>query len=199
MEQISPIVVNALCAVLLGLLLAAASWTDTRTRRISNKLVLVGTLTGFTLNSVLPEGAGLFSTAPGGLGFLSALSGFAVGLGTLLPLYLLRAMGAGDVKLMAMVGAFLGPASILGAVLMTFVTGGILAITVALWKGVLLNSLANVRSMMVITMIKTMSGQGAQMEALPVSATGKLPYALAIATGTVAQILLAHSGHAIFS
>lgn len=199
MEQIGPITINVLCAVLLGLLLAAASWTDARTRRISNKLVLVGALTGLALNTVLPEGAGLFSALPGRLGFLNALGGFAVGLGTLLPFYLLRAMGAGDVKLMAMIGAFLGPASILGAVLMTFLAGGILAIAVALWKGVLRSTLANVRSMMLNTAIKTMSGQGAQMEAPPASATGKLPYALAIAAGTVAQILLAHNGHAIFS
>lgn len=198
MEQIGTGTISVLCAVWLSFLLAAACWTDARIRRISNKLVLAGALSGLALNTVLPEGSGLFSSFSGGLGFLRALGGFAVGLGVLLPLYLLRAMGAGDVKLMAMIGAFLGPTSVLGAVLMTFLAGGILAIAVALWKGAFRSTLGNVRVMMLHTMIKTMSGQGARIETLPISAA-KLPYALAIAAGTVAQILLARNGHAFLS
>jgi len=201
MEQIGTgtSIISVLCAVWLGFLLAAACWTDACVRRISNKLVLAGALTGLALNTMLPEGSGLFSASPGGLGFLSSLGGFAVGLGVLLPLHLLRAMGAGDVKLMAMIGAFLGPASTLGAVLMTFLAGGILALAVALWKGVLRSTLANVRFMMLHTMIKTMSGQGAQIDAPSAATTGKLPYALAIAAGTFVQILLAHNGRAFLS
>jgi len=201
MEQIGSgtSTISVLCAMWLWILLAAASWTDLRVRRISNKLVLAGALSGVVLNTVLPEGSGLFGVLPGGLGFLNALGGLAAGLGVLLPLYLLRAMGAGDVKLMAMIGAFLGPASTLGAVLMTFLAGGILALAVALWKGVLRSTLANIRFMMLHTMIKAMSGQGTQIDASPASATGKLPYALAIAAGTVAQILLARNGHAFLS
>ena len=190
---------SVLCAVSLGTLLAAACWTDARTRRISNKLVLAGALIGLALNTLLSQGSGLFSALPGGLGFLTSLAGFAVGLGALLPLYLLRTMGAGDVKLMAMIGAFLGPMPILGAVLMTLLAGGILAITVALWKGVLLSTLINVRAMMINTMINTLSGQGAQIESAFATAPATLPYALAISAGTVAQILLAYNGHAIFS
>ena len=188
-----------LCIAWLGTLLAAACWTDARSRRISNKLVLAGALTGFALNTFLPQGAGLFSTVPGGLGFLNSFSGFAVGLGALLPLYLLRAMGAGDVKLMAMIGAFLGPSSILGVVLMTFIAGGILAIGVALWKGVLFSALLNVRCMMINTMMKSISGEGVQIEPLPATAAATLPYAMAITAGTVAQVLLAYGGHAIIS
>ena len=188
-----------LCIAGLGILLAAACWTDARSRRISNKLVLAGALAGFALNTLLPQGSGLFSAHPGGLGFLDSFSGFAVGLGALLPLYLLRAMGAGDVKLMAMIGAFLGPSSILGVVLMTFLAGGFLAIAVALWKGVLFSALLNVRSMLINTMMNSISGQGAQIEPLLATAAATLPYALAITAGTFLQILLAYGGHAIIS
>jgi prepilin signal peptidase PulO-like enzyme (type II secretory pathway) len=43
---------------------------------------------------------------PGAAGFWQALAGFGIGLAALLPMYLMRMLGAGDVKLMAMVGAF---------------------------------------------------------------------------------------------
>ena len=188
---------SVLCAMWLGALLVSASWTDARERRIPNKLVLAGLLTGFALNTAMPQGSGLFSAHPGGIGFLNAMLGAAVGLGALLPLYLLRTMGAGDVKLMAMIGAFLGPVSILGAVLMTFLAGGILAIAAALWKGVLRSTLINAHSMLFHTMLRTMTGHGAQIELLP--AAGTLPYALAITAGTLMQIALSRNGHAIFS
>ena len=100
---------SLLCLALLAGLLAAALWHDLRTRRIPNRLVLWGTVGGVVLNSMLPAGAGLFQQPFGGLGLLQSLAGAAAGLALLLPMYLLRALGAGDVKLMAMCGAFLGP------------------------------------------------------------------------------------------
>lgn len=185
-------------AMLLALLLSTACWTDFRARRISNKLVLIGMLTGVVLHIFIPKGAGLFTVSAGSLGVMNALYGCAAGFAFLIPLYLLRAMGAGDVKLMAMVGTFLGPASVLSAVLMTFLAGGILAITVALWKGVFRRTIANMHLITKYTMTNAMSGHRPPIGALS-SSTAKLPYALAIATGTVLQIMLARSGHAIFS
>jgi prepilin peptidase CpaA len=182
-----------LCAALLSGLLLAACWSDARTRRIPNRLVLAGTLAGLALNALLPTGTGLFSAMPGGLGFLAALGGFAIGLGALLPLYLLRTMGAGDVKLMAMTGAFLGPAAIPGAVLMTLLAGGILALAVAWRHGVVRSALANVHAMLALTL----TGQRDAM-AVP-QAVATLPYALAITAGTWIHIVLARSGHAVFS
>lgn len=197
MEQIGPI--NLICAMVLGALLGRACWTDTRLRRIPNRLVLAGALTGLALNTLLPVGTGLFSATPGGIGLLNALGGCALGLGALLPLYAMRTMGAGDVKLMAMIGAFLGPVDIVGAVVMTLLAGGILGLAVALKNGVLRSTLTKVRAMITQTAIMALTGQGAQIDTMPASAAGTLPYALAITTGTCVQILLARSGHALFS
>ena len=121
-----------LCLAMLAALLAAALWHDLRTRRIPNQLVLWGTLAGLALNSFMPSGSGLFDPSFGGLGLPQALAGAAAGLALLLPMYLLRALGAGDVKLMAMCGAFLGPDAVLEAALLTFLCGGVLALAAAL-------------------------------------------------------------------
>lgn len=171
---------------LLLLLVLAAVLFDVRSHRIPNWLVFSGLLIGIAFHTFLSYGWGL--------GY--ALKGAAVGFGLFLPLYLLRGMGAGDVKLMAMAGAFLGPASALGAVLTTLIAGGALAIAVAIWRGVLPMMLANIRFMLNHAAVKAVSGVGAGIEAVPTSA-GTLPYAVAIAAGTFIQVMLARSGHAL--
>jgi len=108
------------------LLLCAAAWHDLRSRRIPNALVYPGTAAGFLLNSLLSQGMG-------GLGALDSLAGLGAGLLLLLPLYLLRAMGAGDVKLMAMAGAFLGARGVTSAFIYVLLAGGLLAIAMA-WR-----------------------------------------------------------------
>src|SRR5471032_315693 len=118
--------------ILLCTLLALAVWNDLRTRRIPNWLVFSGALLGLTLNAALPAGAGLFIAPQGAIGLLWALAGLALGLLLLLPMYMLRALGAGDVKLMAMLGAFVGPLAIAGIVVLTLLAGGVLALLVAL-------------------------------------------------------------------
>jgi prepilin peptidase CpaA len=180
-------------AVLLAVALGAAVWFDVKYRRIPNKLVLAGTLAALALHTVLPDGTGFFSDHPGGLGFLNALAGLGVGFAVLLPMYLMRALGAGDVKLMAMIGAFLGPELILGAILTTFIAGGVLAIVAALWSGVMLQVLANVRFLLFHGVVQAMSGSKPEFDA-PATTTGKLPYAIAIAAGTVSHIVLVHNG-----
>jgi prepilin peptidase CpaA len=171
---------------LLFVLIFAAMLFDVRSHRIPNWLVLAGLLIGVGFHTFVSSGWGLSH----------ALKGAAVGFGLFLPLYVLRVMGAGDVKLMSMVGAFLGPASALGAVLTTLLAGGVLAIGAALWKGALPRLFANIRVMLSHAAVRAVSGAGAGIEAAPTSA-GTLPYAVAIAGGTFIQVMLARSGHAL--
>jgi prepilin peptidase CpaA len=81
-------------------LLVVASVSDYRSYRIPNWLTVSGMAFGLIYNTAYP-------LMPGA-GFRWSLGGLVLGLLTMLPLYVLKAMGAGDVKLMAMVGAFLG-------------------------------------------------------------------------------------------
>lgn len=167
-------------------LLGIATWFDIRSRRIPNWLVLTGLIASLGIQLLFSNG----SVSAWGLGILA-------GFGLFLPLYMVHAMGAGDVKLMAMVGGFLGPAGTAAVVLMTLVAGGILAIAVALWSRALRHTLANVRILVTQTIFKTLRGGSAQMDALSTSA-GNLPYAVAIAAGTFVHLVLARSGHALF-
>lgn len=166
-------------------LLACAVWFDIRTRRIPNRLVLSGLAMSFATQAFI----GLHGLQAWALGLLA-------GFGLLLPLYLLRAMGAGDVKLMAMVGSFLGPVSTLGVVLATLIAGGVLAIVVALHKGALLQALRNVPLMLSSTAPRSPGSGRVGMQPPAVSA-GNLPYAVAIASGTVAHLLWSGSGQAL--
>jgi len=180
---------SLLPALLLLALLAAAVATDVRSRRIPNRLVGFGMLAGLTLHSTVTPGAGLFSVPFGGVGFLLALGGLALGLALMLPLYALGAMGAGDVKMMAMIGAFMGPQEMLGVTLCSLVAGGVLALVFAIRDGSLRKVMANVRTMMLGSVLRGISGGGARLEG-PQETTGKLPYAIAIACGTVGYLLL---------
>src|SRR5690349_17759206 len=112
------------------LLLLAAAWSDIRSRRIPNLLVFPGAIIGLLLHALLQQ-------ETGGLGILGSLAGLGTGLVLLLPLYLLRIMGAGDVKLMAMTGAFLGAQETVGALLCVLLAGGGLALAAALRHGTL--------------------------------------------------------------
>ncbi|WP_035375037.1 A24 family peptidase [Pseudoduganella violaceinigra] len=176
-------------AALLACLLAAAVATDVRSRRIPNRLVLAGMLAGLALQGLVTPGAGLFSEPFGALGLLKAGAGLALGLALLLPMYALGAMGAGDAKLLAMVGTFLGPLDILGAGLASIVAGGLLSLGVALYQGSLRKVSGNVRQMVLGSVLRGMSGGSARIDA-PLAATGQLPYAVAIACGTVSYLLL---------
>lgn len=183
--SLAGIACNDIIDAALVILLLLAVWFDLRSRRIPNKLVITG----------LALSLGLHMFAIGDQ-FQLWGSGLLIGFGMLLPLYVLDAMGAGDIKLMAMVGAFLGPRSAFEAVLMTMLAGGVLSVAVALWNGALRRSLANLRFMVTHSIVKAMSGIGPRLEAPPTS-TGNVPYAVAIALGTLIQIFLERSGHAL--
>ena len=163
--------------LLAGFLLAAV-YTDLVARRIPNKLVFPGAVVGVLCSWLLP----------GGPGWLSALQGLGIGLAALLPLYLLRAMGAGDVKLMAMVGAFLGAGDILGAMLGTLISGGVMSLAVVLRRRAMLQLIDNLKVMMVSGFSSLVMGQVPATE-VPAASVGKLPYALAIAVGTFAYLV----------
>lgn len=181
-------------AIILWGLLAAAVWHDVRSRRIPNRLVFSGALLGLLLNCVPFQIPGFMSPVTEPAGLLMAFAGFALGLAFLMPMYMMKALGAGDVKMMAMVGAFLGPHPVFVAMILTFLAGGVMALAVAAWNGSLRKVGSNTYHLLLQSLMRGVAGDMPQLEALAVP-TGKLPYAIAIATGTMLYLVLAASGH----
>jgi prepilin peptidase CpaA len=183
--------VTVLAGLILALALTAAVWHDIKSRRIPNRLIVLGSLAAIALHVSVQPGSGLFHAHAGGLGLLHSLAGFGVGLLLLLPFYALKTLGAGDVKLLAMVGAFVGAKAVVGVALLTMLAGGVLAMVVALWSGQLSQVIKNVQRMLRVTASVGLAGIG--HDANPALASAKLPYAVAIACGTLGQLLLAGS------
>jgi len=123
----------AIAVVLFVLAVLAAIW-DLRYRRIPNWLVLTGLAAGFILNGVLDGLAGLRNA---GIGMLVAFGIYVV-------FYLLHAMGAGEAKFMAAIGALAGWHLWFQIFLVSVVLGAIAGVVVALSKGRLMRTLNNI-------------------------------------------------------
>jgi Flp pilus assembly protein protease CpaA len=110
---------------LLGLLMTAAVWYPLQNRRPPHALALGGSALALLLPQWIPSAHALSSALPGAAG---AIAGLLVAGTAFLPLYLTGASTASDVKLMAMVGAFLGPIEVAGAILFTLLAGSLLSV-----------------------------------------------------------------------
>lgn len=84
-----------------------------------------------------------FSAWMGGWhGLMFSFAGLSLGLALLMPLHMIGGMGAGDVKLLAGVGAWMGPVIVIWAFVATAVAGGVIAIGMIVWSGEYIRHLA---------------------------------------------------------
>ncbi len=110
---------------LVSVVLVEAALIDGRSLRVPNWLTYHFCLGGL-----------IFAFMRGGSPFLlSSLAGAVVGLVSLLPLYAIGGMGAGDVKLMAGLGAWVGPWLTIGAFVSTAVAGALMAVVMIAYSG----------------------------------------------------------------
>lgn len=119
--------------VSLGLAAVACGW-DLRTRRIPQVLTLGGAIAGLAFHVV----------SGGWTAGVASATGWAVGIAIFFLPFALGGLGAGDVKLLGAIGAWLGPMNALWVGLYAGAAGGILAIFVALTKGYLFQAVGNV-------------------------------------------------------
>jgi len=150
-----------------GLLLAmtaAGAVTDVRVGKVYNVLTYTGALAGLALNGLLP--------APPGLGWSAAFQGLLLGWGPLFVAFLAGGIGAGDVKLMAAVGAFVGPHTGLFVLLYACLAGAVMAMGVILWKEGYIGLLLRIKA------VFTLQGGDDGFQRL------KFPFGVAILVGT---------------
>ncbi len=126
--------------VLLGLL-SVATVTDVWRNKIHNRTTYGGILAAFAINAAGAALAAWAGADPktlerwlGFIGLAESLFGFLVCGFVLLVCFVFFRVGGGDVKLIAMLGAFLGPEKGLEAMLWTFVFGGCAGLIVLIWR-----------------------------------------------------------------
>lgn len=158
-------------------MLLIASWTDIRRHRIPNLASLGGALLGLGLNALLFGWDGL----------LSGFYGLGLGLLIFLPFYALGGMGAGDVKLLAAVGAFVGPIPVLLIGICTLLVGLPLGLVYALIRSGFRVDLGRYW-LMLKTFFRTLRVCYIPPPPGDVMAA-RFPYALAILAGTVIALL----------
>ena len=156
--------------IALPFILAFACYGEIRARRIPNWL---------TLGSVA-LGLGAAAIEGGVDGLVDSALGLAIAGGVFLPFCLLGVVGGGDMKLMAAVGAITGYPMVLRVLCDTCIAGGLIAIAIMAWNGVLLTTLANVFRLMVGMQRRTKGLRNPPM----------VPYALAITIGTIVAVFV---------
>ena len=150
-----------------------AALLDWRSRRIPNWLTVPGLLSGVVVHALIA----------GWHGTLFALEGASLALILLLPLVALRALGAGDWKLMGAVGAFVGPIMFLFVLLGSILASGLMAIVQVYRTGRVMETLKNM-----VTLVRGFFTFGLRKNpqiSLDNPRLLKLPFGVAVAAATL--------------
>ena len=172
-SSLTPYAIAGLLAVAL-----LAAWHDWFQWRIPNRLLAAGCAAALMLAAF----------APGSPGIVHAIAGGLLGFALTWPFYWMGGMAGGDVKLMATLGLFAGPAAVINIALISFLIGG-------LWSLILLCNRtttgalvrARIRSMRWPTLHLP---QRATLPTVYVTSRGVIPYGVVIAIGVVVSMIL---------
>lgn len=147
------------------------TYHDVRYRRIPNAYVLAGLIGGVAINAIFGGVSGL----------LASLGGCALAFGLMFMLHVFGAMGAGDVKLFAAIGAITGLHLVLPTFIIVVLTGGLLAMITILRNGVLLTTMHRVLQILV----GMLPGWEMPRFAIPTDRSHTIPYGVAITIGSI--------------
>jgi prepilin peptidase CpaA len=155
---------------------AAAVVTDVRSRRIPNTLTFGAAAVALVFALV----------TDGRSGFGIAAAGWLTGAALFFPFFALRGMGAGDVKLLAAIGAWLGPSQVLWVGIFAAMAGGVLAIAVSLARGYLKTAFSNL--WLIFTHWRVAGVQPVPGLTLTDTRAPRLAYAVPVAVGLVVTL-----------
>lgn len=157
---------------------ATACAYDLRTGRIPNALTFGAALVALPFHA-LTGGPSALATAGGG---------WLIGIALFCPFFALGGLGAGDVKLLGAIGAWIGPAAVLHVGLYSALAGGVFAVVVALRAGYLRQALHNVRFLW--TFWLTVGLKPVEGLTLDQQKTPRLAYAVPMLTGLLVTLWL---------
>jgi prepilin peptidase CpaA len=152
------------------------TYHDVRYRRIPNPFVLATLAAGITINAIFAGLTGVFAS----------ITGCALAFVLMFMLHVFGAMGAGDVKLFAAIGAVTGAPLVLPTFIVVILTGGLLAIVSVIRAGALMTTMHRV--------LQIFAGMlpGWQMPkfTVPVDRKHTIPYGVAITMGSIISIAI---------
>ena len=166
-----------------------ASWIDYAQRRVPNWLNAALALAG-----LVTQGAyfGWYQSGVGGVGW--GLLGLAVGFGVLIVPWLMHGMGAGDVKLMAAIGCWLGTWLTLLSFGAGAIIGGIVACVMIYTSGRTIHAITNLQTIMTkMRRLETAFGEFGGARTFG-DTSQLLPYGVPLTAGTIGVLLTYYCG-----
>ena len=160
-------------------LAALITYYDARYRRIPNAFVLATLAAGLAINTAFGGWAGLGASAGG------CLAAFCL----MLLLHVFGAMGAGDVKLFAAIGAVIGSSLVVPTFLVVLLTGGALAVVTMIRAGAVRETLWRVAQIFV----GLLPGWEMPRFAVPAERRHTIPYGVAITFGSLISVAIFHA------
>ena len=165
-------VLRTIIPILVAVVAIIAAVTDWRWRRIPNWVTVPGLLLGIAVNTI----------AQGWPGARESLLGAGLGLLVLFPFVLIRALGAGDWKLVGAIGAFVGPGSLISVLVTALLVAGAMALVLVVYKGRFKQMLSNIWKI-VFSMLTGHPGTAEVSLDNPESL--KIPFGVAVAVAVV--------------
>lgn len=152
------------------------TYHDVRYRRIPNAFVLATLAGGIAINAI-------FAGLPG---VAASIGGCALAFVLMFMLHVFGAMGAGDVKLFAAIGAVTGAPLVLPTFIVVILTGGLLAIVSIIRAGILMTTMHRVLQIFV----GMLPGWQMPKFAVPLDRKHTIPYGVAITMGSIISVAI---------
>ena len=172
-SEMSETIVHIILLVPLAIVIA---YYDVRYRRIPNPFVLATLAAGLAVNAIFGGLAGVGESLMGcGLGFV-----------LMFMLHVFGAMGAGDVKLFAAIGAVIGAHLILPTFVVVVLTGGLLALVSIIRAGMVVTTMQRVLQIFV----GMLPGWQLPKFAVPADRRYTIPYGVAITLGSIISMAI---------